>query len=46
MEFFNILSDSVKILTLLVVNKGPRVLGPCWEGGGSSLASVDNHDLV
>jgi len=28
MEFFNILLDSVKILTLVVMNKGPRVLGP------------------
>jgi len=49
MDFFELLSDSIKMLTTAhtaLVKKGPGGLGSCWEGGGCSLPSVDNHDLV
>jgi len=46
MEFFNHVSDSIKMITIVLVKKGPGGLGSCLEGRGCGLPSVDNHDLV
>jgi len=38
MQFYDLLSDSIKMLTTVVVKKGPRVLGSCWALRGEGVA--------
>ena len=38
MKNFNHLSDFIKMLTTVLVKKGPRGLGSCWEWGGCDLS--------
>jgi len=44
--FDGIFQYFVRFNRTVVVRKGSGGLGSCWEGGGCSLPSVDNHDFV